>query len=485
MKKWLVILLICLFALPAMAQWRTFVYFDNDTVWVNGHGYPIKLVDAVTGSITISDTLKLPVLLVDDIYEFTSANGIHIRDNLTTYADVIINQEASEKLVVVSGNDTIAFDPANDLHAISVKINGAEVATIDTTGKEYLASMLGIGIIPTKRFSMSDGTDAYHWDIASDRFTLYNDAGTPIRIFSTDSTGIGYFLSGLAVHGATIDSALSITGGIHASGGLQLDKNAVITGDLAVNGTVNMGDSLKVNNNLKVTEVAAGSTAETIAHFAVSDAGEYVLIRNQTASDVAFAPEIIGSYNGQSYAGLRLTGDTGSSDTAVGAVVELNATKGGLDYTTRPLLSVMNNGTAKVLVEPSGEIIRTSSAKNMRFENVYEAWITHDAATDTITFGVLPANAFVTDVYIWTQEAFNSDGTDEVCVGYDAALEAYAVDVDVATTGVETVTLGATARTVDATSRTLKAYYHTSNATNLTTGEAHVVVKWIQATINP
>jgi len=114
-----------------------------------------------------------------------------------------------------------------------------------------------------------------------------------------------------------------------------------------------------------------------------------------------------------------------------------------------------------------------------------EGWVTHDAATDTITIGILPANAIVTNINIWTFEAFDADGTDEVCVGYSGTAEAYAVDVDVSDTGVETWTAGTTAKTVDATSRTVQVYYHTSDATNLANGECHVIVEWYQATVNP
>lgn len=113
-----------------------------------------------------------------------------------------------------------------------------------------------------------------------------------------------------------------------------------------------------------------------------------------------------------------------------------------------------------------------------------EGWCTHEAATDTVTLGTLPANAIVLDVYVWVQEAFNSDAADNLIIGYTADDNAYATTVDVSTTGVKAVTLGTTSRTVDATSRTVVAYYDDAGS-DATTGEVHVVVEWMQATVNP
>ena len=126
----------------------------------------------------------------------------------------------------------------------------------------------------------------------------------------------------------------------------------------------------------------------------------------------------------------------------------------------------------------------TSNSKNIRTPNVYEGWVTHEAATDTVTLGVVPTNYFVSQVFVWVQEAFNSDGADNLIIGYDADDNAYATTIDVSGTGVKSVTLGTSGRIVDATSRTIKAYYDDAGS-DATTGEAHIYIEWIQATVNP
>lgn len=119
-------------------------------------------------------------------------------------------------------------------------------------------------------------------------------------------------------------------------------------------------------------------------------------------------------------------------------------------------------------------------------QRAMESWVTHDAATDTVTLGVLPANAIVTNVNLWTSEAFNSDGTDQVSVGVlGSSIEEYATNVDVSSDGVETWTAGTYAKKVDGSSRTVVAVYKTSDATNLTQGKCHILVEWYQGTAVP
>lgn len=83
-------------------------------------------------------------------------------------------------------------------------------------------------------------------------------------------------------------------------------------------------------------------------------------------------------------------------------------------------------------------------------------WAADNAQNPTL--GVLPADTYVTGVRIHVTEAFNSDGTDLLSVGYDADADAFATDTDVSTTGVKTVTLGALAG-YNGTARTVEAYY--------------------------
>jgi len=111
-----------------------------------------------------------------------------------------------------------------------------------------------------------------------------------------------------------------------------------------------------------------------------------------------------------------------------------------------------------------------------------EVWVYYNSQNPSLVS--LPADAKVLSVEMWVQEAFNSDGTDNITVGYDATTNAYGTAVDVSTTGVKTVTLGATAKTVDATARSVEVYY-VNGGTEPTTGFAHISITWIQASTIP
>jgi hypothetical protein len=97
--------------------------------------------------------------------------------------------------------------------------------------------------------------------------------------------------------------------------------------------------------------------------------------------------------------------------------------------------------------------------------------------------GTLPAHSYVLRVHVQVTEAFDSDGTDELTVGYDADPDAYATTIDVSTTGSKTVTLGAGAG-YDATSRSVKAYY-TNGGTEPTTGAALILVEYATVGVAP
>jgi hypothetical protein len=119
------------------------------------------------------------------------------------------------------------------------------------------------------------------------------------------------------------------------------------------------------------------------------------------------------------------------------------------------------------------------------WENVVqssEVWVT--SASQNPALVTLPANAKVLSVECWVSEAFTSDGTDLVSVGYDGALTEYCTDIDVSSTGVKSATLGATAKTVDATSRAVEVYY-TNGGSEPGAGKAHVSITWIQSTVSP
>ena len=102
------------------------------------------------------------------------------------------------------------------------------------------------------------------------------------------------------------------------------------------------------------------------------------------------------------------------------------------------------------------------------------AWVADDK--QTASMGKLPANAVVTNVRIQVTEAFNSDGTDLISVGYSGAATAFATTTDVSTTGIKSPTLGTSAG-FNATARDVEAYY-TNGGSEPTTGKALVVLEF-------
>jgi len=103
---------------------------------------------------------------------------------------------------------------------------------------------------------------------------------------------------------------------------------------------------------------------------------------------------------------------------------------------------------------------------------IFKEWVT--SAQTNPQLGILPAHAYVYDVEITVETAFDSDGSDNVEVGYSTDPNAYATNTDVSTTGRKTVTLGsgvgydATARDVDIT--------YTAGGSAAAAGKAVVII---------
>ena len=102
------------------------------------------------------------------------------------------------------------------------------------------------------------------------------------------------------------------------------------------------------------------------------------------------------------------------------------------------------------------------------------AWVADDK--QTAAMGKLPANAVVTNVRIQVTEAFNSDGTDLISVGYTGATTAFATTTDVSSTGIKSVTLGSGVG-FTATARDVNAYY-ANGGTEPTLGKALVILEY-------
>lgn len=112
------------------------------------------------------------------------------------------------------------------------------------------------------------------------------------------------------------------------------------------------------------------------------------------------------------------------------------------------------------------------------------AWITKNGST-TIT--VYPGNfrtpRDVMRVRVYRYEAFNSNGTDLLDIGYTGDTDAYANDVDLAGTGLATVTLGSGVG-FDATPREIVLTY-TASGSAPTTGKALVIIEFVPSPLLP
>ena len=114
--------------------------------------------------------------------------------------------------------------------------------------------------------------------------------------------------------------------------------------------------------------------------------------------------------------------------------------------------------------------------------SVLEGWVLDDAQNPTL--GALPTNAVVINVDVWVHDAFDSDGTDLLTVGYDGAVDAYVTALDVSAPGVMTPGMGTSVGIVDATPRSVEAYY-VNGGSEPTVGKAHIIVQYIIAIAEP
>lgn len=113
---------------------------------------------------------------------------------------------------------------------------------------------------------------------------------------------------------------------------------------------------------------------------------------------------------------------------------------------------------------------------------VLSGWVRHDR--QNIVLGTVSGRWYVSNVRLYVDEAFNSSGTDQITVGYDANNTAYASAVDVSTTGSKSVTPGFAVNYPDpASTRTVEAYY-TAGGTAPNAGKALVVVEYFQVPEN-
>uniref|UniRef100_A0A6H1ZG04 Uncharacterized protein n=1 Tax=viral metagenome TaxID=1070528 RepID=A0A6H1ZG04_9ZZZZ len=146
---------------------------------------------------------------------------------------------------VSSTNDTLKLSMDQlKLYAIELEDDNVRVASLDTLGYAYF-KRVGINVDPTKRLSISDGTDTFHQDVTSDKWTLFNDAGTPLAIITADSVGNLIIVGDLAVNGGDITTTGDLT--ITPAG-----DDVLLDAGLTVGSTTQAGD-----NNLRVEGTSA------------------------------------------------------------------------------------------------------------------------------------------------------------------------------------------------------------------------------------
>lgn len=97
--------------------------------------------------------------------------------------------------------------------------------------------------------------------------------------------------------------------------------------------------------------------------------------------------------------------------------------------------------------------------------------------------GILRPGTYFVRAQVHVTVAFNSDGTDNITVGYDADTDAFITSLDVSTTGVKTASLG-TLNGYNGTARTVEAYY-TAGGSAATAGKAIVILEIFPVPISP
>lgn len=108
-------------------------------------------------------------------------------------------------------------------------------------------------------------------------------------------------------------------------------------------------------------------------------------------------------------------------------------------------------------------------------------WIQDSA--QNLPLGTVPAGSYIMVAHCHVTEAFNSDGTDEITVGYDALVNAFATAIDVSSTGIKTVTLGAEGG-YEGTTRAAEAYY-VNGGSEPTTGKALIIIEFVRVPTSP
>ncbi len=203
--------------------------------------------------------------------------------------------------------------------------------------------------------------------------------------------------------------------------------------------------------------------------------------------------------NGQSTAATYRSGIVIAQDNTTGAVLENNHCGNVNAVLKTQLYGIRMAGTTTNIVLRGGDLRGNGTGPvyswtafaqvlNVLFEDYYpalaemlSAWVADDAQNPSL--GSLLLYNYVKAVHVHVTEAFDSDGTDLLTVGYDADPDAFATSIDVSTTGVKTVTLGALAG-YNGTTRAVEAYY-VNGGSEPTAGKALVTLEYYRVPVPP
>lgn len=95
----------------------------------------------------------------------------------------------------------------------------------------------------------------------------------------------------------------------------------------------------------------------------------------------------------------------------------------------------------------------------------------------------MPPGSYFVRAHCHVTQAFNSDGTDEITVGYDADTDAFITAIDVSSTGVKSVTLGAL-NGYNGTARSVEAYY-VNGGSEPSQGKALIILEFFPVPVQP
>ncbi|MDD5225577.1 MAG: hypothetical protein PHV97_00140, partial [Candidatus Omnitrophica bacterium] len=254
------------------SAWIDFVYFNRDTVIINGFGYPVKIEDELTVSVlkaniftvdsmavgtVVVDTTGIatdslmeataghgivskdtlyskegfvaPVGRFDDLYEYTTGNGINVHDVTTFKQKVIFEQTADEYLEVISSDlDTAGTDVYHAFRSLYYVINGDTTIAVDTTGNQLLMGDLHL-----------NGGDLF---VDSGDLTI-TPQGDDVLIDGGLTVGSG---TQAGDNNLRVEGTSALVGDVTASG------KVVVEDSLRSEGPVLFKDKLVVNDSLRV-----------------------------------------------------------------------------------------------------------------------------------------------------------------------------------------------------------------------------------------